>query len=411
MIKDVGGVVLGTLGQLNIRLADMSAGSAKALAYNDDISFMSLDNEVRSFGHVTNTTGAQQSRSQKNALGLSYALDGSNVNIAVLDSGIDVSHKSFAGQLGKVVFSKDFTGENRTDDPYGHGTHVAAVAAGSGSATNGTYEGVASGANLVNLRVLNSQGSGSVSGILKALDWIMANRLLYNVRVVNMSLGAPALSSYKNDPICQAVRKLADAGIVVVAAAGNSGKTSAGQKIYGGIHSPGNEPSAITVGASNTYGSDSRDEDTIATYSSRGPTRSFRTDNNGVKHYDNLIKPDLVAPGNKIVSAEATNNYLVTSHPELETNNYSTSNMKLMSLSGTSVSAPMVSGAAAMLLEVNPSLTPNMVKMILMYTAQPLPGFNTFEQGAGQLNVAGAVAVAKLVRTGLLGTPRWAHLY
>ena len=103
LIKDVGGIVLGTLGQLNIRLAEMPAGSAKALAYKDDISFMSLDNEVRSFGHVTNTTGAQQSRSQKNALGLSYALDGSNVNIAVLDSGIDVSHKSFSGQLGKVV--------------------------------------------------------------------------------------------------------------------------------------------------------------------------------------------------------------------------------------------------------------------------------------------------------------------
>jgi serine protease AprX len=165
----------------------MSAASAKALAYEEDIEFMSLDNEVRSFGHVTTTTGAEQSRAQKNALGLSYSLDGSNVNIAVLDSGIDVNHKSFSGQLSKVVFSKDFTGENRTDDPYGHGTHVAAVAAGTGTATNGNYEGVASGANLVNLRVLNSKGTGSVSGILKALDWIMANRLLYNVRVVNMS--------------------------------------------------------------------------------------------------------------------------------------------------------------------------------------------------------------------------------
>ena len=97
---------------------------------------MSLDNEVRSFGHVTTTTGAQQSRSQKNTLGIGYSLDGSNVNIAVLDSGIDVTHKSFSGQLGKVVFSKDFTGENRTDDPYGHGTHVAAVAAGTGTSTS-----------------------------------------------------------------------------------------------------------------------------------------------------------------------------------------------------------------------------------------------------------------------------------
>src|SRR6185312_6663193 len=107
-------------------------------------------------------------------------------------------------------------------------------------------------------------------------------------------------------------------------------------------------------------------------------------------------------PGNKIVSAEAKNNKLITLHPELESNNYSTTNMKLMYMSGTSVSAPVVAGTAALLLEVNPNLTPNMVKMILMYTAQPLNGFNTFEQGAGELNVAGSVAIAKLVKNELL---------
>jgi subtilisin family serine protease len=311
LIQTVGGVVQGLLTSLNITLVKVPAHSVDVLASDPNVSYISLDTEVRSFGHVTTTTGAEQSRSQKNAIGLNYALDGSGVNIAVVDSGIDVNHKSFSGQTGRVVFSKDFTGENRTDDPYGHGTHVAAVAAGSGTATSGKYEGVASGSNLVNLRVLNSQGTGSVSGILKALDWIMANRDAYKIRVVNMSLGAPAISSYKDDPICQAVRKLSNAGVVVVAAAGNNGKTSAGQKVYGAIHSPGNEPSAITVGASNTYGSDARAEDSIATYSSRGPTRSFRTDTSGVKHYDNLVKPDLVAPGNKIISAEAVNNYLV----------------------------------------------------------------------------------------------------
>jgi serine protease AprX len=285
------GVVEVLLSSLNIAIVKVQANSVDVIAADPNVSYISLDSEVRSFGHVTTTTGAQQSRSQKNALGLNYTLDGSGVNIAVLDSGIDVNHKSFSTQTGKVVFSKDFTGENRTDDPYGHGTHVAAVAAGAGMATSGQYEGLASGSNLVNLRVLNSQGAGSVSGILKALDWILANGANYKIRVVNMSLGAPAISSYKNDPLCQAVRKLANAGIVVVAAAGNSGKTSTGQKIYGGIHSPGNEPSAITVGASNTYGTDTRNEDTIATYSSRGPTRSFSTDENGVKHYKPSAAP------------------------------------------------------------------------------------------------------------------------
>ena len=120
-----------------------------------------------------------------------------------------------------------------------------------------------------------------------------------------MSLGAPAIDSYKNDPMCRAARALVDAGIVVVAAAGNNGKDANGKKVYGQIHSPGNEPSVITVGAANTFGTDSHADDVVASYSSRGPTRSSYTDENGVKHYDNLIKPDLVAPGNKLIFAES----------------------------------------------------------------------------------------------------------
>src|SRR5213079_1036320 len=124
-----------------------------------------------------------------------------------------------------------------------------------------------------------------------------------------------------------AARALVNAGIVVVAAAGNNGKDANGNKIYGQIHSPGNEPSVITVGATNTFGTDARNDDGVATYSSRGPTRSYTTDANGVKNYDNLIKPDLIAPGNKLIYAEADTgnsgggggnpNLLVTQHPEL----------------------------------------------------------------------------------------------
>src|SRR5436305_5929137 len=105
-----------------------------------------------------------------------------------------------------------------------------------------------------------------------------------------MSLGAPAIDSYTYDPVCRAVRKLVDAGIVVLAAAGNNGVNSAGQKIYGQIHSPGNEASAITVGAVNTFGTDERSDDVVTTFSSRGPTRSSSIDAEGIKHYDHLIK-------------------------------------------------------------------------------------------------------------------------
>src|ERR1044072_9182444 len=215
LLNSVGGLLVSVLSNLNIRIIEVEANSVEVLASDPDVAYISLDAAVTSSGHVTNTTGAQQVRAQKSLLGLNNTLDGSGITIAVLDSGIDSKHKSFATS-GKIKFSKDFTGENRTDDPWGHGTHVASIAAGDGAPTSGAYEGVAPAANLVNLRVLNSDGVGTVSGILSALDWVMAHKLAYNIRVVNMSLGTPAINSYRDDPICKAVRKLVDSGVVVV---------------------------------------------------------------------------------------------------------------------------------------------------------------------------------------------------
>ena len=113
---------------------------------------------------------------------------------------------------------------------------------------------------------------------MEAIDWVKINRTTYNIRVVNISLGTPAIDSMWNDPLCYAVQDLNAFGILVVAAAGNSGKTFLGQKIYGQVHSPGNDPSVLTVGATNALGTDARADDTMATYSSHGPTRSYWTD-------------------------------------------------------------------------------------------------------------------------------------
>ncbi|HTG87610.1 MAG TPA: S8 family serine peptidase, partial [Pyrinomonadaceae bacterium] len=267
------------LKNIKVRIATLPVNAAIAMASRSDVAYVSLNRAVQPMGHITSTTGADQVRSNNNGNNNS-SLDGSGIGIAILDSGIDTDHQSFLNRSNsvRVVYSEDFTGEGRTDDPYGHGTHVASLAAGNGRISNGEYVGMAPNANLINLRVLNSQGVGSTGYVLRALDWVATNRTTYNIRVVNLSLGMPAIDSYRDDPICRAVRRLVNAGVVVFAAAGNNGKDEDGNKIYGRIHSPGNEPSAITVGAANTFGTDGRSDDGVTTYSSRGPTRSFTTD-------------------------------------------------------------------------------------------------------------------------------------
>jgi len=401
LVQSFGAQKKQTFENLNASLVELPANAADVLASLDEVSYISLDNEIHSLGgHVATTTGANLVRQQSSPGGTAYTLDGKGVGIAIMDSGIFTSHQSFLDASGKsrITYNKDFTGEKITNDKYGHGSHVAALAAGNGLIAAAAYIGIAPNASLINLRVLNSQGTGTISSVLSAINWTLTYGATYNIKVVNMSLGSSVVNSYRNDPLCQAVRKLADAGIVVVAAAGNDGKDSSGQKRYGSIHAPGNEPSAITVGAANTYGTDARNDDTVTTYSSRGPTRSYWTDLVGAKHYDNLVKPDLIAPGNKLISAEADKCTLVTNYPQLDAKVATDKSRKMMRLNGTSMAAPIVSGAAALLLQANPKLTPNMVKMILMYTAQQLNGFNMLEQGTGELNIEGAVRLAKLVR-------------
>jgi subtilisin family serine protease len=400
-----GGRVKQQFDNLNMRVVELPANAVESLAARSDVEYVSPEREIEASGHIVKTMAAD------NLMPVSGggSLNGTGIGIAVFDSGIDSTHLSFtSGKTSRVAKSVDFTGQGITNDPYGHGTHVAATMAGNGGvvtvvngATN-TYQGPAWGAQIISLRVLDSRGKGTLTGLLNAVDWLMANRATYNIRVANLSLGMAAIDSYMKDPACKAVRRMVDAGVVVVVAAGNNGKNATGQKLYGAIHSPGNEPSAITVGASNTYGTDARNDDTVATYSSRGPTRSYSVDALGIKHYDNLIKPELVAPGNKIVSAQGASNYLYSQYPQL--NSYTSANAKVMYMSGTSVAAPVVAGAVAQILQANPKLTPNMIKLCLMYTAQQLPGFNMFEQGTGELNVRGATDLAKAIRTDLTAT-------
>ena len=233
-----GGRVLRRFGSFRATAVELPAGALDSLAELSEVRYISKDRPTRLLGHVSLTTGADAVRTQSNSGG-SYTLDGTGIGIAVLDSGVSHSHDSFldGSSNSRIVADVDFTGlSSATTDPFGHGTHVAALAAGNGSVASGAYTGVAPNANVLNLRVLDADGVGTTAGMLDALEWVMDNRATYNIRVVNISLGTAAVDSYLYDPLCLAVRSLVDAGVVVVAAAGNEGKNADGDKVYGLKH-------------------------------------------------------------------------------------------------------------------------------------------------------------------------------
>ena len=374
--------------------AVLEASSAGIEALAADVDHLSRDVEVASFMSVTNAAiGADQVQAGLNGLD---GLTGAGVGIALIDSGVWTGHRSLAG---RVVFSKDFisgSGSGNTvrgapaaalsEDPYGHGTHIGATIAGSSpypadSTTQIPFRGVAPGAHLVSLRVIGADGMGKASDVIDAIFWVIHNARRFNIRVINLSLGGPAEQSYLDDPMCEAVERAVDAGIVVVVAAGNRGKDAEGRSVHGLIESPGIDPYVITVGALNTKGTARRSDDELATYSSKGPTM-----------VDGLLKPDIVAPGNKIVSAEALGASLTANYPTLHASGEGED--AYATLSGTSMATGVVSGAVALVLEANEGLTPAQVKMTLQSSATFMPEVGFVGAGSGSLNAAAAIGVA-----------------
>jgi serine protease AprX len=304
------------------------------------------------------------------------------IGVAVLDSGIQPNHADLArwnSTNSRVVYKESFVDANPAD-LNGHGTHVAGIIGAEGNISclqggldasgncraSQTFIGIAPGTQFVSLKVLDANGQGTDSGVIAAIDRAIALKSTYNIRVMNISLGRPVRESYQTDPLCRAVARAWDAGIVVVVAAGNEGRNnSAGTNGYGTISSPANSPKAITVGAINTLANFYDADDRAATYSAKGPTM-----------IDQIVKPDLVAPGNAIVSLQASGSVLPAQYPgnrpavasywpwATGTSSY------YYKLSGTSMAAPMVSGAAALLIDKDPTLTPDMVKARLMKTAR-----------------------------------------
>jgi serine protease AprX len=400
---------LGPYGQIKKQFVHVNAVSVtltsaqiQTVSQDSNVAYISPNRPNKGTQDITTVVSANA------AWGLGY--NGTGVGVAVIDSGI-YAHDDLTttnGASSRIVYSQSFVSGLDASDQYGHGTHVAGIVGSNGKDSTGagfthTFRGIAPNVNLINLRVLDANGAGTDSDVIDAIDTAISLKNTYNIRVINLSLGRPVFESYTLDPLCQAVEAAWKAGIVVVTAAGNSGRdNSQDEHGYGTILSPGNDPYVITVGAMNTMGTLTRADDQVASYSSKGPTA-----------IDHIVKPDLVAPGNGVVSLRAPNTTLANSPASQVPNSYYQtggvgSSSTYMRLSGTSMATPVVSGAAALLLQQNPSLTPDQVKARLMKTAQKsLPLFSTafdsithssfslqsdvFEVGAGYLDVQAAV--------------------
>lgn len=269
---------------------------------------------------------------------------GKGIGIAIIDTGI-APHPDVADRL--VAFYDVINGRNDPYDDRKHGTCVAGIAAGSGKLSSGKYAGAAPDASLVGIKVMNSEGKGELSDIIKGIQWAVDNRQTYNIRVINMSLGAPPEGPVNQDILAQATSAATRAGILVVAAAGNSGPYP------GTIDSPATSPDVIAVGATIDYRTTDLSDDKVAWYSGTGPTR-----------FDGLTKPDVVVPGTNIVC------------PDPETNKYCYD-------TGTSMAAPLVAGIAALIFQAQPTLTPAQVKQVLCQGAKKIREYDENVQGKG----------------------------
>jgi serine protease AprX len=388
----------GDLNIINGSVIDVPNGLLNILAANPSVLRVHYDRPA--LKHDYRTVMTVGSRAVSRALGYT----GAGIGIAIIDSGISSWHDDLTtfragaypyGNQRVSAFVDFVNGQASPYDDDGHGSHVAGIIAGNGFDSNGKQAGVAPEADLVVLKALDANGVGTISNVIQALDWVLANRQQYNIRVVNLSVGAAINESYWTDPLTLAAKRVADSGVVVVAAAGNAGKNALGETQYGGVDAPANAPWVMTVGASSTMGTITRDDDTMASFSSHGPT-----------YLDWAAKPDLVAPGVGSVSLAVPGSNFYSSKPgQLLEGSFPTLELPYLSLSGTSMAAPVVSGTVALMLQANPRLTPNAVKAILQYTAQNYAGYDALTQGAGFLNAVGAVRLARFYATAQPGAP------
>jgi serine protease AprX len=383
------GVRTTKLAALDAVAAYLTEAEIDAIAESDSVGLVVADNPVFGFDYV----------SSLDITNLAIGLDevdspadggptGAGVGVAVLDTGIATT-----SDLGssRIVGWKDFVNKEKAPyDDAGHGTFVAGLIAGDGTASlpldDGGYaemqfRGVAPQADIVGVKVLDGTGQGRSSAVMAGLLWAVANRDRYNIRVINLSIGSNPVAPTDFDPIAWAVEFAWKNGITVVCAAGNEGEYGPG-----GILSPANSPYVITVGATDTKQSPELGDDEVTYYSSVGPTL-----------FDEFAKPDLVAPGNRLISLRVRDSYIDANFPQnlIPVEEYAPTDPDTdedyVMLSGTSAAAPVAAGAAALMIGEDADLSPDDVKVRMMRTADRFSRVSRFRQGAGLLDVAGAL--------------------
>ena len=303
-------------------------------------------------------------------------IQGQGITVAVVDSGI-APHDDILNLLedSRVLKEVEFVStQSSIDDSNGHGTHIAGTIGGTGDQSNGAHMGVAPKVNLIDVKVMDDVGRGTMSDVVAGLQWIYYNKSAYNIRVVNLSLNSSVAESYHVSPLDAALEILWFNGIVVVVSTGNNGSNANGV-----LYPPANDPFLISVGATDDKGTASITDDTLATFSAYGTTN------------DGIIKPDLVAPGKNIISLLASDDSnLALQHPANKVGGVAGN--AYFRMSGTSMSSAVVAGAVALLLQDEPNLTPDQVKYRLKATANKnWPGYTAKQSGAGYLDIYAAI--------------------
>jgi serine protease AprX len=355
----VGGLVGGVLGLVTGLLGGGSTQPTVSGSFSTYRKSVSSTNLATTYPLVSGATSAWS--------GKAGAPDtGTGVTVAVLDTGVDLTNPDLAGHVIAVNVNASASGSN---DGYGHGTHVAGVIGGQDA--TGQYVGIAPGANIVSVKVSDDTGGAYESDVLRGLQWVGLNRSAYKIRAINLSVSASVPQSYATSPIDAAVENLWRQGVTVVTSAGNLGTAE-----DAAWYAPGNDPLVITVGCLDDNQTVALGDDSLCMISSHGATE------------DGFAKPELIAPGRKIVSTLARGINGLPTELAKEFPERITADGRHIRLSGTSMSAPMITGAVALLLARHPGLTPDQVKKMLVSTASGYPGQ---ADKAGALNIPAAL--------------------